>query len=466
MKKQVILRNIQYPSYTFPKVPVPPKALELEARLQRCRKEMENHGLSHLVVYGDREHFANLMYLVHFDPRFEEALLIVSKDVPTPLILVGNEGEGHLGVSPLFQAGKLRYERYQTFSLMGQPRDTSRKLEIILQDEGFSYTSKVGVVGWKYFAPDELNDSRHASDIPSYIMDVLRSLINPDVLVNATDLFISSVYGLRSFVSPCEIAFFEYANVLGSESVKGILKNLRVGKTDYESMQAAGYTGFPLSCHMSIKSSGNQHYGLSSPTGDKICLGQPCSVSIAHWGSNVCRAGWIAAGINDLPDHAKEYVPEFVAPYCRALREWFRNLRIGTAGGDLHQLIADLLPYDQFKVYLNPGHLIHLDEWTTSPIYKNSTEKIKSGMYIQSDIIPRSPVYGSSRMEDGFIIADELLQQQLMEQYPEVYERCLLRRRFMEDLGFELPEEILPLSNIAGMVIPFFLQYDSVMSFV
>ena len=69
-------------------------------------------------------------------------------------------------------------------------------------------------------------------------------------------------------------------------------------------------------------------------------------------------------------------------------------------------------------------------------------------------------------MEDGFIIADELLQQQLMEQYPEVYERCLLRRRFMEDLGFELPEEILPLSNIAGMVIPFFLQYDSVMSFV
>ena len=155
-----------------------------------------------------------------------------------------------------------------------------------------------------------------------------------------------------------------------------------------------------------------------------------------------------------------------MAPYLEALYEWFRNLRIGVTGGSLYQLIENLLPYDKFNVYLNPVHLIHLDEWTTSPIYKGSTNKILSGMYIQSDIIPRSPVYGSSRMEDGFIIADQLLRQKLMELYPAVYERCMSRRKFMEELGFELPEEVLPLSNLAGMVVPFFLQCNCVMSFV
>ena len=126
----------------------------------------------------------------------------------------------------------------------------------------------------------------------------------------------------------------------------------------------------------------------------------------------------------------------------------------------------DMLPFDQFNVYLNPGHLIHLDEWTTSPIYKNSKEVIVSGMYMQSDIIPRSSVYGSSRMEDGFVIADESLQKRLLQAYPAVYERCMRRRRFMEDLGFELPEEVLPLSNMAGIVVPFFLRSQCVLSFV
>ena len=126
----------------------------------------------------------------------------------------------------------------------------------------------------------------------------------------------------------------------------------------------------------------------------------------------------------------------------------------------------DMLPFDQFNVYLNPGHLIHLDEWTTSPIYKNSKEVIASGMYMQSDIIPRSSIYGSSRMEDGFVIADEGLRKRLLQAYPAVYARCMRRRCFMEDLGFELPEEVLPLSNMAGIVVPFFLRSQCVLSFV
>jgi hypothetical protein len=63
---------------------------EIEERLRKCRELMNVRKLTHLIVYGDREHFANLMYLTHFDPKFEEALLIINHD-QNPLILVGQE---------------------------------------------------------------------------------------------------------------------------------------------------------------------------------------------------------------------------------------------------------------------------------------------------------------------------------------------------------------------------------------
>ena len=53
-----------------------------------------------LVVYADREHSANLSFLTGFDPRFEEAMLIVGPD-DAPAILVGNECWGMAGAAPL-----------------------------------------------------------------------------------------------------------------------------------------------------------------------------------------------------------------------------------------------------------------------------------------------------------------------------------------------------------------------------
>ena len=52
---------------------------------------MEERRYDHLVVWADREHSANLAYLTGFDPRFEEAVLIVVGGAATPALLVGNE---------------------------------------------------------------------------------------------------------------------------------------------------------------------------------------------------------------------------------------------------------------------------------------------------------------------------------------------------------------------------------------
>lgn len=52
---------------------------------------------------------------------------------------------------------------------------------------------------------------------------------------------------------------------------------------------------------------------------------------------------------------------------------------------------------------------------SASPIYPGSTDPIQSGMVIQVDVIPSSPVYASTRMEDGVVIADADLRRELTE---------------------------------------------------
>ena len=463
---KICLKEVEWPDFGVPedkRAPEPPVA-EFEARIEKCRKSMASRGLTHLVVYGDKEHFASLMYLTHFDSKFEEALLIINHE-DIPLILVGNECGAHLSVSPLYNNGKLRQERYQPFSLISQPKDKSRQLKTIFEDEGIAGDSKVGCIGWKYFTDIEFPDPEKMIEIPSFIVEILRSICGHDNVLNATDILLSPRYGLKTKCSVHEIAFFEYSNIMSSEGMKNLLKNFRYNVTDFEMLREYQYTGYPLTCHMGMKSSGNQNIGLSGPVGALIKRGEPCSTGIAYWGSNICRAGWVAFDENDLPCSAKEYVEKFAGPYFYACAKWYENLKIGTRGAILQDIIDTLLPFDKFAVFLNPGHLTHYEEWVSSPIYKDSDDEIRSGMYMQADIIPRSGEFFSSRMEEGIIIADNDLQADLLLHYPDIYARCMKRRKFMiEELGFNLPYEILPLSNIPGIVPPFFLNYRKILS--
>ena len=86
-------------------------------------------------------------------------------------------------------------------------------------------------------------------------------------------------------------------------------------------------------------------------------------------------------------------------------------------------------------------------------------------MAIQVDVIPSSPVYFSTRMEDGLVIADEDLRRRLKQQFPECFARCQARREFMiNTLGLQVPEEVLPLSNIPAIVPPFFLNPTTILA--
>ncbi|MCA9964641.1 MAG: M24 family metallopeptidase, partial [Anaerolineales bacterium] len=341
------------------------------------------------------------------------------------------------------------------------PRDRSRQLAAILGDEGVNGRSRVGCAGWKYFSEAEHPQAAHTLEIPAYIADTLRQLAGFDNVSNATSIFMNPRDGLRAICSPAEIAYFEYTNTLASDGMARMLHGLRPGMRDYEVAELIGWNGFPLSCHITF-ATGNLP-GLSGPTGRTIQRGEPMSSNLAYWGSNSCRAGWVAETAVDLPSAAQDYVENFAGIYFEVMAEWFGLMQIGMSGDTIARLIADKLPSDKFGITLNPGHLIHLDEWLSSPIYLGSDIPLQSGMVMQVDVIPVHPVYASTRVEDGLVLADATLRQTLAASYPDLYARCQQRRAFMTDvLGIALPEEVLPLSNIPGIVPPFFLAPNHV----
>ena len=436
----------------------PPKysVEEYEARLGRTRAAMDRAGLTHLVVYGDREHSANLAWLTGFDPRFEEAILILRAE-GTPLVVVGTECESYLPISPSFRAGRMRSERFEPFSLLGIARDHSRQLEEIFHDEGLGADSRVGCAGWKYYAASEHRLGARALEIPAFLADTLRD-ITPHV-VNATPLFQHPGKGLRARCSAAEIAAFEYTNIVASNGMRRLIAAIEPGMTDFELAGHMGYNGLPHSCHWTVKTGPNR-ISLASPSGNMVERGQPLSANIGLAGANCCRCAWVAGNEREAP---AGYFEEFVGPYVTAMGEWFSMLRIGALGGEIDACMSELLPDDVFHVKLNPGHLIHLDEWLSSPFSPGSRVELHSGMAIQSDVIPSHPVFVSTRMEDTFVLADADLRTELERDYPECLARCVARREFMRGvLGFEVPDEVIPLSNLPGVISPYLLAPERV----
>lgn len=428
---------------------------EYQLRLAALRSAMSRRGLTHLAIYGDREHSANLLWIANFDPRFEEALLLLRvEDGASPLLLTGNECAAYLPVSPLWKAQQLRSEVYQPFSLLDQPRSTGRALPGILASEGITSAARVGAVGWKYYG-----DPR-AIDLPAYLADALRAAAAPHAVTDATDLLMHPHYGLRTHCSAAEIALFEESNWKASEAMRRVFFAARAGMTDFELLAEARYDGTPLSCHMTLKTGPNRT-SLASPSGVRLERGYPWSANVAYWGSNICRANWVAESDADLPAEARDYLAAFAGPYYAAMGDWLAALRIGTPGGELSALIQSRLPFDHFHIFLNEGHLIHYDEWVSSPIYAGSTVPIRSGMVFQTDVIPSHKTYFSTRMEDGLAIADSALRAEIARRFPAVMSRIDARRRFArETLGLPLADEHLPLSNTFGVVAPFLLRPD------
>jgi Xaa-Pro aminopeptidase len=450
------LAQVELPVFGMPdEMPKIPDAVYAD-RMSRFVERAGEAGYDRLIVYADREHSANLSYLTGFDPRFEEALLIVGGD-ELPLVLVGNECVGMAEAAPL----PMRVELFQDFSLPGQPRDRSRPLREILAGEGISGGTRVGVIGWKAYArPDML-------DAPAFLIDELRAATGETESVeNAIALLIDAGNGLRVINEVEQLAAFEYAACQTSNGVRRLLFGLQPGMTEQEAVRLLEWNGTPLSCHLMLTAGERASLGLLSPGDRPIRRGDRFTVAFGIWGALNCRAGFVVEDAAELPDHIRDYVDRLVGPYFTAVVEWYEAMHIGQTGGVLHEIVDRHLGDPFFGIFLNPGHQIGLDEWVNSPVAPGSDIELRSGMAFQVDIIPATGTdYFTTNIEDGIALADDSLRDEFATRYPEAWGRIQKRRRFMtEELGIDLHEDVLPFSNIPAYLPPFLLRPDQVMT--
>ena len=432
--------------------PEPLLAREIYARRHEALlARMAKHKLDALVIYGDREHVANISWATGYDPRFEEALYIV---VPgrKPVLLVGNEGYPYAELA----MGDFERVLWQQLSLMGQPRNKDQALRDLFKNAGLKQGQKIGLAGWKGFETEAGVFDSNWFETPYYLVEALRRFGD---VTNAAMLFMQPTDGLRVINEAAQLARFEYASSLSSTAIKKFVLGARPGLTEYEVCQNLSLNGFPQSIHTNMCSGPRAKYGLPSPSERVIEKGDPIVVGLGLMGSLNCRAGFMVADQAQLPAPIQDYVEKLVAPYFSSAVAWYETIGIGVEGGSIYDAVMAHVGNPFFGIGLNPGHLIHLDEWLHSPIKKGSKMKLKSGMALQCDIIPATGTdYFMSNIEDGICLADEALRTELKNSFPQAWARIEARRAFMIDvLGIQLKPEVLPFSNMAAWLPPFWL---------
>jgi hypothetical protein len=450
---EVILRHVPLPDEV---AAADPPAIDPAEYERRCEETLTRAGTPWVAVYGDREHSANLLFLTGFDPRFEEALLVLGLD-GRRLLLVGNEGVVHAVVAGL----PLEIELFQGFSLMGQPRESTPRLDRVLENVGLASGDQVGVVGWKYLSAAESDDPSRPAWVPAVIVDGLRRVTGTDP-IDVTAILMDPGEGLRARNGADQIAEFAWAALRASQAVFRVVRGTRPGMTERDVAAQMSYAGEPLSMHPIVASGapGQPINGLRSPGGRQVAIGDGISCGIGYWGSLCCRAGLVedAAGI--------DFFTNYVRPYFLAQAAWYTTIGIGVTGDEVADAVETALAGAgaTFRPMLNPGHLISYDEWVHSPIEPGSQIPLVSGMALQCDIIPTPLPAGTAlNCEDSIALADEALRDELASRHPELWARIIRTRELMQQgLGLTLRPETLPLSLANAYLPPAWLSPEMV----
>lgn len=449
-----ILKTVAVPDFGVPLERPTIPAATYEAR---CRAAYERAGADWLVVYADREHQANIAFLTGFEPRFEEALLLLGPG-DRRVIVTGNENESFTVVAGLPGIVTLLA---QSLSLMGQDRTQKPRLVDVLADAGIARGQTIGLVGWKYVEPEEWGLLEPAFLVPQMVVAALAAVTGSrEAIREATPVLMHPTKGLRAVVDADEIALLEWGAARASAAVWRVVKGIRAGETELEAASRIGYAGEPMSCHMMLASSdaSGPVIGLRGPTARRLSKGDGVTTAVGYWGGLSARAGL-------LSEHDDGFLAKATC-YFDALDAWYDAADIGVDGGALFAAVAEVLNREGLRSALNPGHLVSYDEWVHSPVRPGSTERIASGMPFQVDVIPVPMANGETlNCEDPVTFADAMLRAEIAKRHPAVWARIEARRSFLKDtLGIAFKESILPMSSTPLCLPPFWLASDKLLA--
>lgn len=453
MNKKIVLEKVKEPTVFKGIAPVFLSDETMTERKNKLLQAMKAENFDTLIIYADKEHGGNFEYLTGFIPRFEEALLVLEKNGEATLIL-GNENLKMAKVSRL--ANELVHT--PLFSLPNQPMENERTLVDIFKELGLARKNKIGVVGWKMFTTVH-SDPKEYFDLPYFMMQALIECCQGQVIIqNATHLLIGGLDGIRTVNNANELAHYEYGANLASTCILAAMNAVDVGVTEAELgnlLTAEGQTNSVVT----IAATGQRfEFANVYPTHKSVKLSDPLSLTTGYKGGLSSRTGFVIETEAQLPENQSDYLERVVKPYYSAVVTWLEMIKIGMFGQEIYQNVETVFPKNSSGWHLNPGHLVADEEWMSSPIYPNSSERLKSGMILQIDIIPSVAGYTGTSAEECVALADKELQQQLASNYPEMWQRIQTRREYLQtELGIQLSEDVLPLSNTVAYLRPFYL---------
>ena len=447
----IVLKEIKMPVKDCTGVHVDLSDETMEKRKQTVLDKMAAKGLDTLIVYGDLEHGGNFEYLVGFVTRFEEALLVLHKEGNAYLVL-GNENENKASKSRIKAEGILA----SYFSLPNQPMQNPEGLTDILRKTGIE-GKKVGVAGWKLFT-SRYEDNKKMFDVPYYMLKPIFDICGEENVENATDIFFGRD-GARNINNANEIAHYEFGASLACDVMLDAMNALKPGLSEFEAGQIIQPWGQRPNI-VTIAAFGERFLKANMyPTERKLERGCPVSLTVGLKGGSTSRSGVAVSDVSELPEKQQDYVEKVVAPYFTSIRRWLENIKVGMTGGEMYDLIEEVMPKKEYKWYLCPGHLTSDEEWSCSPIYEGSEDIIRSGMLFQTDIIPSIAGYPGVCVESPLCVADEKLRNEIKEQYPEMYARMMARREYIiNEIGINLSEDVLPTGSILGYMRPLMLS--------
>ncbi len=431
-------------------------------RLDLLRKRMAEDGVDVAVIYGDREHFANIEYFSGYDCRFEEALFVVPPK-GTPTLLVGNEGMSFSAIVPY----EIHRVYYRNFSLQGQPRDADEHLDEILCRAGVFSGAQVGLIGFKYFVSAFVStDPKYTFDVPHYVVEILERTAGEGKVRNYTETVTGLDGGIRLQVHYAkEIAAAEAAGARSANVVIRMLKNLKPGMSEYALAESAKVGFAPVVMHP-LTNFGRESValGMRSPLDSSTLeLGDVCGVCYGIRGSLTSRVGVASYDEASMKEALRAHLFSFYGKFFEAMCAWYSSVKVNADGNTLHHAVHDIIGGPEYHVQLNCGHYTGQDEWVNSLSFDGSTHTLPDGAYLQVDIIASNPdPVRTAICEDAVIVAGPALRAQLEREYPEVYARIMARRAAMGEIGIALHEDVLPLSNLNGAMFPFMLNLDVV----
>jgi len=456
---RIFAENIEYTYVAPPVVETPGAPADLTDglyadRLESLKAKLSEQGLDAVVLYADREHGGSFGWMTGFEPRFEEACLVAHAD-GRAFVMLGNEclkmhAYSRIPVTPV---------HVPYFSLPDQPMEGEQPMADCFRAAGLKKGMKIGLMGWKVFT-GRLCDNARMLDAPHFIVEaVAEAAGSMDNLTNAAHIMMGPDGGLRTVCTAEEIAQYEFAASLASNRVWRVLSELEVGKTEHELADHLAAYAQPLSCYSMCATGERFTNAVVFPRNKAVALGDRFTVSMGLRGGLTCRAGYAVHTEDELPADVRDYVNALAKPYFAASATWYSTVAPGVTGGEVYEAVDAVLPKAQYGWQLNPGHLTAMEEWLSSPIKKASAVKLRSGMVLQMDIIPKLTPYAGVSAEDGVALADETLRAELREHFPETWARMQRRRSYITDvLGIELDESVLPMSDTVGYLRPLLLE--------